>query len=54
MLNFFCRPLETAQENVRRLGGLPTFELPYPECCETRKELHVVCDECPVRFVVPN
>jgi hypothetical protein len=40
--------LETAEENVRRLTQIPTFELPYPDCCETKKELLITCDECPV------
>jgi len=35
---------------VRRLTQTSTFELPYPECCETRKEFQVKCDDCPTEY----
>jgi SET and MYND domain-containing protein 5 len=48
----YCmRPLETAQENVRRLCEDPTVELPYlKECCLTRKENHCQCSECGIEY----
>ena len=44
------RPLETAEENVRRLTGNPTIILPHPECCETRKDLITECPECGTKY----
>lgn len=44
------RPLETAEENVRRLTDDPTIVLPFPECCETKKELITECMDCAVKY----
>ena len=46
--NEFYRALETAEENARRLMQKPALVLPYPECCETKKELHISCPDCEV------
>ncbi|XP_060525378.1 histone-lysine N-trimethyltransferase SMYD5 [Cylas formicarius] len=40
------RPLETAQENARRLTNNPNIELPYPECCTTKSHEVVSCAKC--------
>ena len=44
----FSRALETAEENAQRLAGNPAVQLHFPECCETKKELHLACDGCEV------
>ena len=44
------RPLENAEENARRLTGKPDIVLPYPECCETKKELITECSSCGVKY----
>ncbi|KAJ8888010.1 hypothetical protein PR048_007495 [Dryococelus australis] len=38
--NFCMRPLETTQDNVRRLSGQKALVLPYPECCPTDSSSH--------------
>ncbi|XP_031842726.1 SET and MYND domain containing, class 5 [Nomia melanderi] len=43
------KPLETAQENLRRLTGSDMI-LHYPECCETKKELITECSECGTKY----
>lgn len=47
-LLLLVRPLETAEENARRLTGKPELVLPYPECDETDKNRHVICPHCAV------
>ena len=45
-------PLESAQDNIRRLTFDPSIILPYPEADPT-KEVHekiVQCDECGVKY----
>ena len=42
------RPLETAEENARRLTGNAALTLPHPECCETNKATLVECPNCDV------
>lgn len=44
------RPLETAEENVRRLVDDPTIELPHPECCDTKKDLITECSDCGTKY----
>ncbi|KAB0796753.1 hypothetical protein PPYR_10814 [Photinus pyralis] len=44
------RPLESAQENARRLTGNPELILPYPECCTTNKNSIVSCSTCGVEY----
>lgn len=44
------KPLETAEENVRRLTGNSAIILPYPECCETKKDLITECPECGTKY----
>ncbi|XP_021926458.1 SET and MYND domain-containing protein 5 isoform X2 [Zootermopsis nevadensis] len=44
------RPLEGAQENVRRLTGKKDLVLPYPQCCPTNKESHTQCPSCGVQY----
>ncbi|XP_043270494.1 SET and MYND domain-containing protein 5 [Venturia canescens] len=44
------RPLETAEENVRRLTGKTNIILPYPQCCETQKETIVECQACGIKY----
>lgn len=43
-------PLETAEENARRLTGQKGLILPYQECCETKKELITECPACGVGY----
>ena len=43
-------PLETANENVVRLASDPNIVLPYHECCLTRKNFHVKCQNCDVLY----
>lgn len=47
------RPLENAQENVRRLAENQSINLPHlKECCEIypRKSAHCRCDACGVEY----
>ena len=45
----YClRALETAEENARRLSGIPGLTLPHPELCRVRPELHQACPQCQV------
>uniref|UniRef100_A0A8D3C4P3 Protein-lysine N-trimethyltransferase SMYD5 n=1 Tax=Scophthalmus maximus TaxID=52904 RepID=A0A8D3C4P3_SCOMX len=47
----FClRALETAEENARRLSGIPGLSLPHPELCRVRPELHQACPQCQVMY----
>lgn len=48
MVCFSCRPLETAEENARRLTAKPDLILPHPECDGTDKSSHVICSQCAV------
>lgn len=48
--NHCLRPLETAQENARRLTGRSDLILPFPQCCETVKEKIVNCEDCGVLY----
>ncbi|XP_020279033.1 SET and MYND domain-containing protein 5 [Pseudomyrmex gracilis] len=44
------RPLETAEENVRRLTGNPNIILPHAECCETNKNSITECPACGAKY----
>ncbi|EGI62525.1 PREDICTED: SET and MYND domain-containing protein 5 [Acromyrmex echinatior] len=44
------KPLETAEENVRRLTGNPNFVVPHKECCEVNKSLITECHQCGVKY----
>lgn len=45
------KPLETAEENVRRLAEDPTFKVTYlKECCETNKANHSACERCSIEY----
>lgn len=45
----YClRALETAEENARRLSGIPALSLPHQELCRVRPELHQACPHCQV------
>ncbi|KAI3351564.1 hypothetical protein L3Q82_020402 [Scortum barcoo] len=47
----YClRALETAEENARRLSGIPGLSLPHPELCRVRPELHQACPKCQVMY----
>ncbi|KAI5740179.1 hypothetical protein M8J76_001256 [Diaphorina citri] len=47
----YCmRPLETAEENARRLSGGTVPELQFPECSPTDKSSHVKCQQCQVKY----
>uniref|UniRef100_A0A673BID4 Protein-lysine N-trimethyltransferase SMYD5 n=1 Tax=Sphaeramia orbicularis TaxID=375764 RepID=A0A673BID4_9TELE len=47
----YClRALETAEENARRLSGIPGLNLPHPELCRVRPELHQACPQCQVMY----
>lgn len=52
--NHCLRPLETAEENARRLTGNKSLELPYQECCKTEKHLHTTCPTCGVEYCSEN
>ncbi len=43
-------PLETAEQNARRLSDNPGILLPNSECCQTRPNFHVECESCPVKY----
>ena len=43
-------PLETAEENARRLSDSAAVLLPHSECCRTRPGFHVECEGCQVRY----
>ncbi|KAK2713934.1 hypothetical protein QYM36_009731 [Artemia franciscana] len=44
------KPLETAEENVKRLTGNPDYTLPHPEYSNTDKNLHTYCPDCRIRY----
>lgn len=44
------RPLETAEENARRLTGKPDLVLPHPECCTTDRNAIVSCQLCGIEY----
>ncbi|KAL1123009.1 hypothetical protein AAG570_003333 [Ranatra chinensis] len=44
------RPLESTEENLRRLTGNRALVLPLPDLCPTNKRTHVICDDCQVKF----
>lgn len=46
--DYCLRALETAEENARRLSGIPGLNLPHPELCRVRPELHQACPQCQV------
>ncbi|CAM4612350.1 unnamed protein product [Leuciscus chuanchicus] len=47
----YClRALETAEENARRLSGLPALSLPHPELCKVRPDRHQACPQCQVMY----
>uniref|UniRef100_A0A8C7DT41 Protein-lysine N-trimethyltransferase SMYD5 n=1 Tax=Oncorhynchus kisutch TaxID=8019 RepID=A0A8C7DT41_ONCKI len=47
----FClRALETAEDNARRLSGIPDLSLPHPELCKVHPELHQACPQCQVMY----
>ncbi|XP_063230286.1 histone-lysine N-trimethyltransferase SMYD5 isoform X2 [Bacillus rossius redtenbacheri] len=48
--DYCMRPLETTEDNVRRLSGRKSLVLPYPECCPTDRSRHVQCPHCGVRY----
>ncbi|RXN35175.1 SET and MYND domain-containing 5 [Labeo rohita] len=35
-----------AEENARRLSGLPALSLPHPELCKVRPDRHKACPQC--------
>ncbi|KAK2578816.1 hypothetical protein KPH14_012034 [Odynerus spinipes] len=43
-------PLETAEENARRLTGKLDIILPHMECCETKKNLITECSACGTKY----
>ncbi|XP_014213594.1 SET and MYND domain-containing protein 5 [Copidosoma floridanum] len=47
----YCmRPLESAEENARRLTGNSSLILPFPECCGTTKNSTTECELCGVQY----
>ncbi|KAK1789306.1 hypothetical protein P4O66_015234 [Electrophorus voltai] len=47
----YCmRALETAEENARRLSGMPALILPHQELCKVQPELHHTCPHCQVIY----
>ncbi|KAK4312214.1 hypothetical protein Pmani_016337 [Petrolisthes manimaculis] len=48
--DFCMRPLETAEENAGRLAQDSQLSLPYPECCDTRRDTVVECPHCDASY----
>ncbi|XP_030767484.1 SET and MYND domain-containing protein 5 [Sitophilus oryzae] len=48
--NHCLKPLETAEENVRRLTGNTNLVLPYPECSTISKSGIVQCVSCGTKY----
>ncbi|XP_042207985.1 SET and MYND domain-containing protein 5-like isoform X2 [Homarus americanus] len=48
--DFCMRPLETAEENACRLAQNPQLTLPYPECCDSKKDALVECPYCDASY----
>ncbi|KAI4457651.1 set and mynd domain-containing protein 5 [Holotrichia oblita] len=44
------RPLETAEENARRLSAKPELHLPYPNLCHTDKSTITYCSLCGIHY----
>ncbi|GLV44238.1 SET and MYND domain containing class 5 [Carabus blaptoides fortunei] len=44
------RPLETAEENAKRLTNKWNLVLPYPQCCDVQKANIVECAACGVKY----
>ncbi|KAJ9600259.1 hypothetical protein L9F63_009435 [Diploptera punctata] len=48
--DFCMRPLEGAEDNVRRLTRRNDVILPHAHCCPTNKENHTECPACGVQY----
>ncbi|XP_008213730.1 SET and MYND domain-containing protein 5 [Nasonia vitripennis] len=48
--DYCMKPLETAEENARRLSGKSDLILPFPECCETKKDSISECESCGAKY----
>lgn len=48
--DFCLRPLETAEENARRLAANQGLSLPFPQCCPTRKHEQRSCSSCQTKY----
>lgn len=48
--DFCMRPLETAEENASRLAQNPQLSLPFPECCDTKKDSFIECPYCDASY----
>lgn len=49
--DYCMKPLETAEENVRRLAEDPSITLPHLKAnCVINKELHCACNQCGVEY----
>ncbi|KAG0713036.1 SET and MYND domain-containing protein 5 [Chionoecetes opilio] len=48
--DFCMRSLETAQENASRLAQNPQLSLPFPECCDTKKDTFIECPSCDASY----
>lgn len=48
--DFCMKPLETAEENMRRLSGIQDICLPYPESDGTKKDECADCPYCEVSY----
>ena len=44
------KPLESAEENVRRLTNNNLFILHFPENCETNKSSITKCEKCEIEY----
>ncbi len=45
------RPLENAEENVRRLAETQSINLPYlSQCCVTNKTAQSACSQCGIEY----
>ncbi|XP_077293584.1 SET and MYND domain containing, class 5 [Arctopsyche grandis] len=48
------RPLETAEQNVRRLAAEPAIILPHPQCCTTSLQNITQCENCDTKYCSNN
>ncbi|XP_045109563.1 SET and MYND domain-containing protein 5-like [Portunus trituberculatus] len=48
--DFCIKPLEAAEENASRLAQNPQLSLPFPECCDTKKDTFIECPYCDASY----
>uniref|UniRef100_T1IIR5 Protein-lysine N-trimethyltransferase SMYD5 n=1 Tax=Strigamia maritima TaxID=126957 RepID=T1IIR5_STRMM len=52
--DFCMRPMESAEENAKRLAANPSITLPFPQCCATKKETFITCLYCDTSYCTPE